>query len=125
MNRYHAVLNNVLQRQFYPGGLFPSNGEEVREPWVFESSETLLSYPLIKSAWDLISLSTRALPLEQLSRILRSRFVRGWPEHRSVRANLDIRWRERLGPETTLRNAISLARRIEPTSLVSAMYYTP
>ena len=113
MNRYHAVLNNVLQRQFYPSGLFPSNGEEVREPWVFESSETLLSYPLIKSAWDLISLSSRALPLEQLSRILRSRFVRGWPEHRSVRANLDIRWRERLGPETTLRNAISLARKME------------
>ncbi|CAA0105239.1 ATP-dependent helicase/deoxyribonuclease subunit B [Zhongshania aliphaticivorans] len=113
MNRYRAALTNVLQRQFYPSGLFPSADFSAREPWVFESSETLMSYPLIKSAWDLISLSARALPLEQLSRILRSRFVRGWPESRSVRATLDIRWREYLSPETTLRNAISLARKLE------------
>jgi ATP-dependent helicase/nuclease subunit B len=113
MNRYQAPLHNVLQRQFYPLGLFPSADSEVREPWVFEGSETLLSYPLIKSAWDLISLSTRALPLEQLSRILRSRFVRGWPESRSIRATLDIRWRDYLSPETNLRNAISLAHKFE------------
>lgn|GEM_PF-1008754 len=113
VKRYRGVLNSVLQRQFYADGLFPNAEKEAREPWLFESSETLLSYPLIMSAWDLISLSSRALPLEQLSRILRSRFVRGWPESRSIRASLDIRWREYLSPETTLRNAISLARRMD------------
>jgi ATP-dependent helicase/nuclease subunit B len=113
MKRYRAVLNNVLQRQFYPSGLFPQPEQAAREPWLFEASETLMSYPLIKSAWDLISLNTRAVPLEQLSRILRSRFVRGWPESRSGRANLDLRWREYLGPETTLRSALSLARKME------------
>ena len=113
MNRYRGVLNNVLQRQFYPNDLFPTQNQEVREPWLFDASETLMSYPLIKAAWDIISLNTRPLPLEQLSRILRSRFVRGWPEARSVRANLDLRWRDRLGPETNLRNALSLAKKIE------------
>ncbi|MBW2941144.1 PD-(D/E)XK nuclease family protein [Zhongshania sp. CAU 1632] len=113
MKRYRGVLNSVLQRQFYVDGLFPNVEKEAREPWLFESSETLLSYPLIMSAWDLISLSSRALPLEQLSRILRSRFVRGWPESRSIRASLDIRWREYLSPETTLRNALGLAHSME------------
>ena len=113
INQYQPVLQAVLQRQLYPSGLFPSADIQPREPWLFDGSETLLSYPLIKSAWDLISLASKALPLEQFSRVLRSRFVRGWPAARSVRARLDLRWRDRLGPETTLKSALALAKKIE------------
>jgi ATP-dependent helicase/nuclease subunit B len=113
MARYQPVLHASLQRQFNPRGLFPTEDDVAREAWQFEGSETLLSYPLIKSAWDIVSLNLRPLPLEQLSRVLRSRFVRGWPETRSIRAKLDLRWRDRLGPEAKLTNALSLARKIE------------
>ncbi|WP_373097443.1 PD-(D/E)XK nuclease family protein [Zhongshania sp.] len=113
IRQYQPVLQAVLQRQLYPSDLFPSAETQPREPWLFDGSETLLSYPLIKSAWDLISLAPKALPLEQFSRILRSRFVRGWPEARSIRARLDLRWRDRLGPETSLKSALALARKME------------
>ena len=113
INQYQPVLQAVLQRQLYPSGLFPAADTQTREPWLFDGSETLLSYPLIKSAWDLISLASKALPLEQFSRVLRSRFVRGWPAARSLRAQLDLRWRDRLGPETTLKSALALAKKIE------------
>ncbi|MGJ8686290.1 MAG: PD-(D/E)XK nuclease family protein, partial [Spongiibacteraceae bacterium] len=106
MRRYQQPLQASLCRYFYPASLFPREADGLREPWQFEGVEKLLSYPLISAAWDIISLQTRGLPLDQLSRVLRSRFVQGWPEQRSERAALDLQWRERLTSESTLRSAL-------------------
>lgn len=105
--RYQQPLEASLCRYFYPASLFPRQADGLREPWQFEGVEKLLSYPLISAAWDIISLQTRGLPLDQLSRVLRSRFVQGWPELRSERAALDLQWRERLTSESTLRSALA------------------
>ncbi|GAB3369979.1 PD-(D/E)XK nuclease family protein [Spongiibacter taiwanensis] len=119
IERYQADLQSALARYLYPQTLFPPVGSgsdpdvaapAIREPWVFEGSEKILSFPLISAAWDVISLGNSSVETEKLSRILRSRFIRGWPEHRSDRASLDLRWREYLGPETTLASALALSR---------------
>jgi hypothetical protein len=60
INQYQPILQAALQRQLYPRGLFPAADTQPREPWQFDGSETLLSSPLMKSAWDLISLAAKA-----------------------------------------------------------------
>lgn len=112
MTRYQHALNSALSRQLHPASLFPKLAPSSAEPWLFEGSEKILSFPLIRAAWDVISLNTNKLETEHLSRILRSRFVRGWPEKRSERASLDLRWRERMGPESSLKSALSLSTKI-------------
>ena len=109
LNAYKAPLQSALSRILYPQSLFPSEGAQICEPWVFEGGDKLLSYPLIMSAWDIISLQGSRLPTEHLSRILRSPNVAGWPEHRSTRAAIDVVWRERLSPLSKLPSALKLA----------------
>jgi ATP-dependent helicase/nuclease subunit B len=112
---YHSPLHSALCRQLYPAALFPlqqdQRGVGVCEPWVFEGREKLLGFPLLSAAWDIISLEPNSLPLEQLSRVLRSRFIRGWAEWRGPRASLDLRWREWLGASTSLQSALAASAR--------------
>ncbi|QQD18386.1 PD-(D/E)XK nuclease family protein [Spongiibacter nanhainus] len=103
VNRYRATLDAALRRDFYPPSALPwHDGVEPREPWVWEGQETLLGYPLIRAAWDIIGIGPRPLPYEQLSRVLRSRFVSGWPEQRYTRAEIDLNLRKYATPELTL-----------------------
>lgn len=101
--RYRTVLDAALRRDFYPPGVFPwHKGVEPREPWMWEGQETLLGYPLIRAAWDIVAIGNRPQPYEQLSRVLRSRFVSGWAEQRYTRAEIDLNLRKYATPELTL-----------------------
>lgn len=110
MQAYRRPLERALRRQLYPQSLFAGDAAEgSAEPWVFEGSESLYAYPLIRAAWDLISLGERPGELEQLSRVLRSRFVAGWPQLRAERARFDRHCREKLAVQTRLADVLRLA----------------
>lgn len=108
MNAYRAPLERALRRQLNPQSLYVG-ADALEEPWVFEGSESLYAYPLIRAAWDVISLRHTALPLEQLSRVLRSRFVADWPALRQPRAEFDRFCRDRLAAQCKLGEMLSLA----------------
>ena len=120
MNTYKPLLESALRRQLYPQSLLPE--DEIQEPWHFEGSESLYAYPLIRAAWDLISLRDGPGELEHFSRVLRSRFVSGWPEQRSARASFDRLLRERLTVQCSLRDIEVQARRaVEPDTVAVLM----
>ncbi|MBD2857658.1 PD-(D/E)XK nuclease family protein [Spongiibacter sp. KMU-158] len=115
ISSYRALLEGALCEQLYPATLFPlgtkepfGEGAPVCEPWLFEGTEKLLGFPLISAAWDCISLRPHQADLEQISRILRSRFIGGWSEWRYARAELDLLWREKLSAQTSLKQALAL-----------------
>ena len=108
MNNYRAPLERALQRRVFPQSLYVE-GEAQEAPWAFEGSESLYAYPLIRAAWDVISLRQGALPLEQLSRVLRSRFVADWPAMRQPRAQYDRFCRDRLAVQCQLGDMLALA----------------
>ena len=108
MKTYRAPLERALRRQVFPQSLYVKGvGQE--PPWVFEGSESLYAYPLIRAAWDVISLRQGAVPLEQLSRLLRSRFVADWPALRQPRAEFDRFCRDRLAVQCQLSEMLALS----------------
>lgn len=111
LSRYHRPLERALQRQLFPQSLLADDQAQVAQelPWQFEGSESLYAYPLIRAAWDIVSLQRGELPLEQLSRVLRSRFVAAWPAQRQPRADFDRFCRDRLAVQCTLGEVLSLA----------------
>lgn len=123
---YRGTLTEALRQQLYPASLLPLQQQDreqpLCEPWLFEGVEKLLGFPLISAAWDLISLSAKSASLEQLSRVLRSRFISGWPQWRSERARLDLHWREQLSAQTSLGQALTAAKtfnKLESPELVA------
>lgn len=119
MNLYKPLLETALRRQLYPQALLPE--AEIQEPWHFEGSESLYAYPLIRAAWDLISLRDGPGELEHFSRVLRSRFVSGWPEQRSARASFDRLLRERLTVQCNLRDIERQARSAAEPEVVAVL----
>jgi ATP-dependent helicase/nuclease subunit B len=114
MQAYHAPLENALARALHPAALCPAGDLPATPPWKFVGADTLMTQPSIRAAWDIISLTNHSLPTEHLSRVLRSRFVEGWPASRHPRAALDVHWRDWLGPQASLTRALNnLNRGIE------------
>ncbi|MEE8056355.1 MAG: PD-(D/E)XK nuclease family protein [Pseudomonadales bacterium] len=71
----------------------PSNSDPVRVPWELAGGSSLASYPLIRTAFNLVSLADN-VPLEQLSTILLSRYIIGTETERSQRASVDLKLRQ-------------------------------
>ncbi len=116
MASYEAPLRRALARHVYPYALFPAAGDVPAgegypvEPWV-SGGGRLADYPVIASALDLLQLPGGPVPLEQLSRVLRSPFVSDAEPRRGERAELDWYWREQLPGRVSLREALYRARR--------------
>jgi ATP-dependent helicase/nuclease subunit B len=107
MNAYRLQLHNSLALALHPACLAPTSTSTACPPWTFDAADKLISQPSIRAAWDIISLTRHRLPAEHISRVLRSRYVTGWPEMRDARAQLDLHWRGWLGPQSTLTYALA------------------
>lgn len=107
MSAYRLQLHNSLSIALHPACLAPTSTSAACPPWEFVGADKLISQPSIHAAWDIISLTRHRLPAEHISRVLRSRYVTGWPEMRDPRAQLDLHWRGWLGPQSTLSYALA------------------
>jgi probable DNA repair protein len=109
VSRYEAPLQRALERYVYPASLFPAGHDQaLSEPWRVGTGR-LSAYPIIASALDALQLAHGEVPLEQLSRLLRSPFVAEAAEQAGARAQLDWCWREYLGNRSSLARALNLA----------------
>lgn len=112
---YEQPLRRALERHAYPPALFPAQlpaEQALAEPWRIGTGR-LAGYPVIAIAVDLLHLGGPEVPMEQLSRVLRSSFAGGAGEWRGVRSELDLWWREQLPARTRLRRAL---RRLEQSA---------
>ncbi len=109
VRRYEAPLQRALERYVYPASLFPAEHDQaLSEPWRVGTGR-LSAYPIIASALDALQVAHGEVPLEQLSRLLRSPFVADAAGQAGPRAQLDWYWREYLGNRSTLAQALGLA----------------
>ncbi len=67
-------------------------------------------YPIIKAAFLILGTDPRDIPIERVSRILRSSFLRGSEEEMTGRALLDVALRSRRQTHVSLWDIIGLAR---------------
>jgi len=73
--------------------------DEKHKPYTISLGRPLAHYPLIHTALTILSLGKRKIPLNGLSSLLRSAFIKGANHERIERANFDARLRE-IGEQT-------------------------
>ncbi len=106
-----GTLDRALQRYLHAELLVPAAaGDYFLEPWQFADSGGLADFPVVQIALDIIGLCAGMVPLEQLSRVLRSGFIAAAESERVARADIDRRLREELPGRVRLALAASRLR---------------
>ncbi len=77
-------------------------------PFELSAGEPLSDYPLVAFALSLLQFSSRDIPYEAASRLIRSPFLAGADGEMAARARLDARLRREAGPEISLAKLIGL-----------------
>lgn len=98
MQAYQAPLIEALTLTVSPMSLMPPvSGVEAREPWDVSSGAILGSRPMIRSAMDILSLTSRNTDSNTFSRVLLSNWVGGSEAEGPSRALVDYWMRENNG----------------------------
>jgi ATP-dependent helicase/nuclease subunit B len=96
LTEQRSRLESAFRRCFHPGSILPgSTGLPV--PYNISLGVPLQQCPLVLDAFLLLHLATGQLPSGDISRLLRSPFLSGWPREQQSRARLDAYLRSRVG----------------------------
>lgn len=105
-----AGLEQALDSVLVAPALQPGDWQQAR-PYNVSLGLPLTDTPLVQCACDGLALLRREIPLEAVSRLLRSPFLAGWEEEGAARALLDARLRDAGELQLSLPNLHYLAGR--------------
>ncbi len=87
-----ATIRSIFEDVLSPGAVMKGPG--ATPPFNISLGEPLYAYPVIKTAFLILSLAVEKLPLEALSRLIRSPFIAGSETEITQRSLLDAQLRE-------------------------------
>jgi len=93
-------IENIFDDVLTPGNLFSNDGQaHNNRPYNLSLGQPLADYPVIDTAFAILDLESKTIPLEDLGALLRSPFLGGAETEMIARAQLDARLREQGEPE--------------------------
>ncbi len=108
LNATRARIERIFTEVLSPSSLL--TGEDASSLVNISLGRSLAETPLVADALSLIGLARGVLPLDDLSRVLRSPFLAGAEQEMTRRAMLDARLREVGAPEVSLQTVIRIAQ---------------
>ncbi len=105
-----AAIEDCFEDVLAPGAVLP--GSIKARPYNISLGRSLAAYPLVHTALQIVQLATPALPLQELSLLLRSPYLAGAETELTERALLDARLREWGGLNVSLAIVQRLAAKL-------------
>jgi probable DNA repair protein len=108
-SEYKSVIMRIFGSVMEPDVHQCLSGEPKRTlPFNASLGQSLLSYPLVSTAFLILELGGGEIEFERVSLLLRSPFLGGGETEMGPRARLDVRLRKRSGPTITLEALLAL-----------------